>query len=121
MIKNTQESIAALTILTGASANSIDFTPLKGHVIGCVIFYKGDNPGYVRAVVKDSAGTEISRLQSIDNYRSRDASYLKGCKPLNIMTENRTFTFEVIATQPFSTDFLGELIFIYAPEKCDNN
>lgn len=118
-IENTQESIGSLIILTGNSANSVDFGTLKGHVIGCVIYAKGDNPGFVRASIKDNAGKEVSRLQSIENYRSRDTSYQKGCKPLNLMAENRTFTLEVQATQPFTTDFYAEVIFIYKAETCN--
>jgi hypothetical protein len=118
-MQNTKEHVVSLSILAAEQSGSVDFTPIKGKVIGCVI-YKNDatNPGFVRAVVKDNAGTEISKLQSIDNYRSREAEYLRGAKPLNIETGGRTFTFEVLATEPFAADFLAELIFIYEPEVC---
>lgn len=118
-MKNTLESVVALTIPAGSSSGNVDFVPLKGHVIGCVVYTNNAaNPGFVRAVVKDNAGVEISKLQSIENYRSRDAEYLKGCKPLNIETGGRTFTYEVIATDNFVDDHLSELIFIYEPEIC---
>jgi hypothetical protein len=118
-MKNTLEFVAPLTVVAGSSSNSVDFTPLKGKVIGCAIFTKGGtNAGMVRAVIKDNTGTEISRLQAIENYRSREAEYLKGAKPLNIETGSRTFTYEVIATSNFDTDLVTDLIFIYEPESC---
>lgn len=118
-MKNTLEFVAPLTVASGSSTNSVDFTPLKGRVIGCMVYSKGGaNTGMVRVVIKDNAGTEISRLQSIDNYRSRETEYLKGAKPLNIETGGRTFTYQVIATAVFSTDLVTDLIFIYEPETC---
>lgn len=117
-MKNTIEAIAFLSIAAGDTTANIDFTPPKGKVIGCAIYKNAAaNPGFVRAIIKDNAGLEISKLQSIDNYRSRECEYLKGVKPLNIETLGRTFNFEVIATQPFTDDFNAELIFVYEPEE----
>lgn len=117
---NTKEAVARLTIVAGQTGGSKTFKPVNGKIIGCSIYYKGgDSPGFTGAMVKDAGGREISMLQSIDNYRNREASYFEGIKPLNIEACGEDYTFEVIATSAFATDFTGELIFYYAPETQD--
>ena len=122
-IQNTKEARVNLVILGGFNGESVDFTPPSGRVVGCVIFHniQPSETAFIEAKILDNAGVEISKLQHIDNYRSRDAEYLKGCKPLFIDTQGRTFTFEIQASQAVDNDFKAQLIFIYADERQNCN
>lgn len=120
--QNTKESIITLTVPAGAQSAEIDFKPtVDGRVISAVIYKdsadnKG-NTGFVNAGIKDSDGVFVSNMQHIDNYRSRDCAYHEGGKPLNFETNKRSFTFMVVATQPFQEDFKAQLIFIFEDER----
>lgn len=115
-ITNTTEEAVGLIVENGTFGNKMDFTPPAGKVIGCVI-YKDDldksNTGFVRAWIKDSYGNYLSMPQHIDNYRSRDAEYAKGGKPLNIMANGQPFSWGITSTETFTDQHKAELIFIY--------
>lgn len=115
--RTTIERVFELTVASGTTGDKTDFFLPEGKILGCMV-YKGDlnNPGYVRASIKNTGGEFISELQHIDNYRSREAAYLDGIKPLQI-EGGKTYIFEVLATEQFTGDFMSELIFVYENEK----
>lgn len=115
---NTKESVVNLVVAAGTSSNSVDITPMPGHIIGCVVF-KGviNNPGFVQASIKDDKGEFVSKLQHIDNYRSREGGdYFTACKPLSIQGD-RKYYFEIIATANFDDDLMAQLVFIHEDER----
>lgn len=111
--RSTIEHIVPLTVAAGSTSNKERFELPAGKILGCMI-YKGElnNTGFVRASIKNVGGEFISELQHIDNYRSREASYVDGIKPLQI-EGGKTYTYEVLATEAFTGDFLTEMIFVY--------
>lgn len=60
---------------------------------------------------------EVSRLQHIDNYRSREAAYDKGYKPCVPFQSGKKVTVKIVATQPFDADFLCQIILIKQPKE----
>jgi hypothetical protein len=58
-------------------------------------------------------------MQSIDNYRDREAGYIEGKKPLNVEGGN-FYTVSVQSTELFTADFQVEMIFVYE-NPCTSN
>ncbi|WP_330442038.1 hypothetical protein [Flavobacterium sp. C4GT6] len=109
-----QEEIVNLTIAGGSQFGSISFQPMAGLVIGCVIYTNGaTNPGFVTAKITDQNGEAVSAPADIRNYRSREAGYKEGCKPLYFETGKKMYEFEVNSDQPFESDFKCQLVLIY--------
>lgn len=109
----TKEFIQDITIGTGAKYNKATFTPEAGRIVGCIIYTNGvTSTGFTRAMIKNSAGAEISALQDIRNYRSREGEYLKSCKPFRD-NGGKPLTLEIISETNFTADFAAELILIY--------
>lgn len=122
-IQNTKEAICPITIATGGTGGNNSVTPPAGHIVGCVIIQRGgDNPGMIRAGIKNQAQEPLSEMQAIENYRSREACYLEGCKPLNFIADGSAIYLNVLATAAFTTDFHADLILIYKDERfCPTN
>lgn len=119
----TLEHIIPLTVLNGETSATVDVKLPQGQITHVACFfrdYSAIQDGFVRASIKDVTGLEISKMQSIENYRDREAGYLAGKKPLEIEGGN-VFTFTVQATQAFTADFLAELVFIYKSEEGNCN
>ena len=114
MSKSTIEEVVTLEVEAGESANKVKFDLPAGIILGCVIYHKSasENPAIVRASIKTIAGADVCKLQHIDNYRSREAGYAEGIKPLAI-EGGKTYVYEVIATEPFPDNFSTDLIFVY--------
>jgi hypothetical protein len=78
----TQEQVVPVTVSAGASgqvSNLINLPP--GKIVAVAAFfrdYSAINSGFVRASIKDVTGFEVSQMQSISNYRDREAGYLEG-------------------------------------------
>lgn len=111
----TLEYIIPLTVLSGTTGNTNSVKLPAGKITHVAIFYRdysAANDGFVRAAITDVSGTEVSKMQSIDNYRDREAGYLEGKKPLNIEGGN-IFNFIIQATLNFKTNFIAELVFVY--------
>jgi len=120
---NNNEEIQELTIPTGQSYGKVSFTPEQGKIVRCVI-YTGDknNPGFIKAGIKGSGGNELSKLQPIQNYRSREVEYAIDGKPLKV-NGGQLLTFEILATAPFTAPYLATLVLIYekeSTETCEN-
>lgn len=94
-------------------------TPDGSTVIGCVIYHNGldTNSDMITASISADQG-EISALQHIDNYRSREASYDRGYKPLPHFASGKKVRLEIRSESAFTADFKGQLILIKVPQNC---
>ena len=110
----TVEEVVNLTIPNGQSSARVDITPPEGQIVRVVIFHNGltNNTGIVNASIEDDNRQELSKLQHIDNYRSRSSSFFD-CKPF-YNKGGRKLWFKVQATANFTATFNAQLIFIYA-------
>ncbi|HEX8269770.1 MAG TPA: hypothetical protein VF581_07750 [Flavobacterium sp.] len=117
----TTEEIINITAESGTNYATETRRLNPGKIIG-VMAYKSatdnNNPGFVSMNVKNSAGTEVSKLQHIDNYRSREAAYLDGVKPLSL-EGGQSYKIEIQASANFTSDLLVQVIFVY--EKTGDN
>jgi hypothetical protein len=118
----TQEQVVPVTVSAGASgqvSNLINLPP--GKIVAVAAFfrdYSAINSGFVRASIKDVTGFEVSQMQSISNYRDREAGYLEGKKPLQL-DGGSPVTVTVQATAPFTSNFLVDFVFVYdTTENC---
>ena len=116
-MNNTIEDVLILDVPAGVTVKDARKELRPGRIIGVVVYGEDDSNGnssVVRLSLKDSTGADICKLQNIKNYRSREAAYLVGCKPLDIKG-GQIVTAEVVAKNAFrGTSF--DVIFIYAPE-----
>ena len=122
-MENTKEFVVNLAVANTENSDEVTFKPIAGKIIGCSIYTGVEastvNPGIVNAAILDSNSKEISRLQHIDNYRNREAAYMKGFKPLNIEATGQNMTYQIIATANMTANFETQLILLYAlPEDC---
>ena len=112
----THEQVVSVIVpvgSTGQVSNLINLPP--GKIIAVAAFfrdYSAINPGFVRASIKDASGLDISNMQSISNYRDREAGYLEGKKPLQI-NGGSPVTVTVQATAAFTSNFLVDFVFVY--------
>lgn len=113
---NTLEHVISVVVLNSTKGNQNSIKLPAGKITHVAAFYPKDyavsNKGFVRAAITDVNGVEVSKMQSIDNYRDREAGYLEGKKPLNIEGGN-FFTVAVQATELFNLDFQVEMVFVY--------
>lgn len=113
-----KEEVVNLTVATGDTRNDIDFTPVNGKIVGCVIFTpSGDKafPSIINAGIKEQTGDYASKMQDIRNYRSREAAYPHGFKPLNLQG-GMPLNFTVQGNGEFNDEFTCQLILIYEQE-----
>jgi predicted RecA/RadA family phage recombinase len=120
-MKNTTEEVITVEIANGVNSGSGSLTLPEGKIIGVTAFYNGiNNPGMVRASIRNNKNFEISKLQHINNYRSREVEYLKDGKPL-ATTGGQTLKVDVIASQNFTADTEIDFIFIYENEESNGS
>lgn len=123
-MENTKEHIQVLTVEAGENGAEVTFKPEAGKIIGCVAFPREQsdlkNPDFVNVSLQDSAGVFLSKQQDIRNYRSRDAKYSEGCKPLNVEGGNQ-MTLRVHSKTAFTADFSFQFILVYENQKEDTN
>jgi len=114
----TVEEVISLIVPSGSSTYNATKQLSAGKICRVAMFFpeiSGKNTGFVRASIKDNTGTEISQMQSIENYRDREAGYIDGKKPLPAEGGSQ-FTVTVQATENFTDDFLVDCVFVYVIE-----
>jgi hypothetical protein len=99
------------TVLPNVATDKDDST-----IVGCVIYTDEltASPARINASIQ-VGGQDVSKAQSIENYRSREASYEKGYKPVKHFTSGKAVRFEVRSTENFTADFTAQLILIKVP------
>lgn len=114
MLKKLEEVVNLEIPAGGAPFASERFTPQAGLVIGCVVFTNNaSTDGTIVAKITTDSGDVISPATDIRNYRSREAGYKEGCKPLYFETNGRTLVFEVGCDAEFYDNFKCQLVLIY--------
>lgn len=112
----TIEQVIPITVLNATFGGNVSMALPPGKIIRVAAFFRSDysaiNTGFVRASIKDFTGLEVSQMQSIDNYRDREADYLNGKKPLPI-DGGSMVTVTVQATKAFTDEFLVDFVFVY--------
>lgn len=106
------EEVISISIANGQTMGSVSpQTNADGsEVIQAVIYYSGTATVPIQASINVD-GKDVSPMQNIDNYRSRDGQYLAN-KPCFFPSGKRV-TFEVRAQGgSFDTDFNAQLILI---------
>lgn len=116
---NFTEEVIEITVENGSSGNVLPNVATDkddSTVVGCVIFHSGldANPTMINASIQ-VGGQDVSKAQNIENYRSREASYDKGFKPVKPFTSGKAVRFEVRSTENFTADFTAQLILIKVP------
>lgn len=114
---NTLEDVLIVKVSNGTRVATDRKQLRSGDIIGVVAYPADDTAsrGVVRARIQDSTGQDICALQNIKNYRSREAGYIQGCKPLSLKG-GQAVTIEIIASEDFTSATSYDFIFIYAPE-----
>jgi hypothetical protein len=109
------EEVIPFIVATGDATKAIQFsTPADGTtVVGAVIYHNGldKNPEMINVEIQ-AGGHQVSKLQHIDNYRSREASYPTGYKPVDEFQSGKTARLTITADAAFTADFKGQLILI---------
>lgn len=123
-LKKPIEYVISVTVGTGTSTNQATLQLPAGKIKCVTAFfrdYSAINAGFVRASVQDGNGQEVSRMQSIDNYATRQGGdYYSSKKPLP-MDAGQNVTVTVQATANFTAPFLVDFVFVYEPEDdCGN-
>mgnify|MGYP000073839428 FL=1 len=118
----TKEEVYKIVVPVGQKAGSISFSPVKGRVIGLLVFHnKGEN-FLADFSLKNDAGQYVSKPQHIANYRSRNSCYFSGCKPVDFETQGATYYAEVVCDEEIETTPLKlQLILIYEDERFNEN
>lgn len=118
-LRKTIEEVISLTVQSGSSSATSLPTFLPGgkitHVAAFFRDYAAKTTGMVRASIKDVNGQEVSQMQSIENYRDREAGYFEGKKPLPINGGNN-YTVTILAEVPFADSFSVDFVFVYDDE-----
>ncbi|MFN3941495.1 MAG: hypothetical protein ACK4K1_02520 [Flavobacterium sp.] len=116
MIRSTEEVVKIVIPAGINNREKVSFQPPVGKVVGLLIYTNDKQPrnGNIRAELREYTGKEISKLQDIRNYRSRESGYFDGCKPVDFDANGTSLDFEIIADDVFDNDFTAELILIYA-------
>lgn len=109
------EEIVEITVSNGEFGSSIEpMTKADGSkVVGVVQYNNGltSNPDMINAKIMAN-GTEVSPNQHIENYRSREASYEKGYKPIIPFDSGVRVRIEIVSTSAFTADFKAQFVLI---------
>ena len=114
----TKEEVLPFKVPAGQTFDAFKQVLPVGMMLGAVIFHNDRNGNYIQAAIKDDAGVEISKMQHIDNYRSRNAPYEQGLKPIPMNPFGKTYTLEIKLAEALATDFIGQVVFIYKQNEC---
>lgn len=117
-MNNTIEDVLILRVPAGTRTADARKQLRTGTIVG-VVAYPADKTArtsVVRAAIKDSSGQDICPMQNVENYRSREAGYIAGAKPLDIQG-GQAVTIELIADENFATPTSYDFIFIYEVPK----
>ena len=119
-LKKTIEKVISLTVVSGTATNQATMFLPNGkitHVCANFRDYSGINTGFVRSSIKDANGEEVSQMQAVENYATRQGgSFTSSKKPLPV-DGGSNYTVTVQATANFTGDFLYEVTFIYEVEE----
>lgn len=101
-----------ISVATGQTMNAVEtVTSSDGTDVIRVVVFRGDlnNASMVDLSIQAN-GNDVSKLQHIDNYRSREAGYLdnKHCH----FPSGQKVRIEVRAETAFTADFKAQVIFI---------
>lgn len=106
-------NIISLTAEIGTSTVSASQSLDSGKIIGVSIYKNGvNNPGFVRAAIKDNSGTDVVPLHHIDDFRNRETAYGQGYMPLQ-MEGGKKVTVDIQASANFSANTDFEAVFYY--------
>lgn|SRR5574343_167658 len=88
-------------------------------IIGCAIFHSGldANPNIINAHIQ-CGGIDVSKMQHIENYRSREAGYRDSFKPVKPFQSGKQIRFEVRSESAFTSAFTAQLILIKEIKDC---
>lgn len=114
----TKEEVLYFNVPAGKTFDSFKQVLPEGVMLGTVIFHNDRDGNYIQVGLKNDAGVEISKMQHIDNYRSRNAPYEQGIKPIPMNPYGKTYTLEIKLAQALATDFVGQAIFVYKQNEC---
>lgn len=105
------EEVIDLEIVAGQSiGNIVQATENDGsEVVQVVVFYNGEADAPIMAGIT-VAGNDVSKMQHINNYRSRDCDYLAN-KPCYFESGQKV-DFKVRTSGEFTSDFTAQLILI---------
>lgn len=117
-MNNTIEDVLILRVPVGTRTADARKQLRTGTIVGVVAYPadKAARAGVVRVSIKDSSGQDICPMQNIENYRSREAGYIAGAKPLDIQG-GQAVTIELIADENFAAATTFDFIFIYEVPK----
>lgn len=119
-LKRPIEYVIPITVASGTNIGQSLPQMLPAGKIKCVAAFFKDysaiNAGFVRASIQDGNGLDVSRMQSIDNYTTRQGGdYYSSKKPLP-MDAGQNVTVTIQATANFTAPFLVDFVFVYEPE-----
>lgn len=114
----TKEEVLSFKVPAGQTFDAFKQVLPAGNLLGVVIYHNDTNSNYIQASIKDDASIEMSKMQHIDNYRSRNAPYEQGMKPIPMNPAGKTYTLEIKLAEALTTDFIGQVIFIYKQNEC---
>lgn len=119
-MKRFTEEVFAFSIDSGDASTTQEFkTDADGSkVVGAVIYHNGldNNPDVISAEIKVDS-KEVSVLQHIENYRSREAGYSDSFKPIIPFNSGKNFRIFIGSDSNFTADFKGVLILIKEVEE----
>lgn len=98
---------------TGAVLQNVATDKDDSTVVGCVIFHSGidEDAKMINAHIQ-VGGQDVSKPQHVDNYRSRESSYLDGYKPIIPFSSGKQVRFELRSEIPVKRQFTAQLILI---------
>ncbi|WP_130736731.1 hypothetical protein [Flavobacterium sp. J27] len=115
------EEVINISVSTGTNGDTVTetTTPDGTQIVGVAIFHSGltANTDIINAMVSVD-GVDVSKMQHIENYRSREAGYNSSYKPLVPFQSGRKVKFEVRSETNFTSDFKAQLILIKEPNNC---
>jgi len=113
------EYVIPVKVKGGTATAQVTMNLPQGKISRVACFFRDYsliNDGFVRASIQDSTGVDVSKMQSIENYRDRNADYYGGKKPCPV-DAGQNFTATVQATESFIADFLVDFLFVYETEQ----
>lgn len=110
------ENIISVTVPVGTRTAVVNQDLDGGKIIAVLAYHSNFNAGeYCRLGIRDAQGNEVSKLQNIENYRSRNVEYLKDGKFLQL-DGGRSAKVEVNFKANLTVEATIDVIFIYASE-----
>lgn len=109
------EEVISIEVASGQTKNTIEIsTNSDGTIVeGVVAYHSGlaANTDIINAQI-NVGGQEVSPNQHIENYRSREAAYDKGYKPVKNFESGKKVRIEVSSDTAFTSDFKAQFVLI---------